>query len=92
VVISMTVPGKCYAISDGDRQDDPLHNLAHAGFIISKISYSTKPTVILHFSTTAAFRLWPTVARTQIHKHTKDVFFCAKISHLCNLLLCICFV
>jgi hypothetical protein len=21
---SVTVPGKCYAISDGDRQDDPL--------------------------------------------------------------------
>jgi hypothetical protein len=24
VLKSMTVPGKCYAISDGDRQDDPL--------------------------------------------------------------------
>jgi hypothetical protein len=23
VVKSVTVPGKCYAISDGDRQDDP---------------------------------------------------------------------
>ncbi len=22
----MTVPGKCYAISDGDRQDDPWAN------------------------------------------------------------------
>jgi hypothetical protein len=21
---SVTVPGKCYAISDGDRQDDPI--------------------------------------------------------------------
>jgi hypothetical protein len=24
VVKSVTVPGKCYAISDGDRQDDPI--------------------------------------------------------------------
>jgi hypothetical protein len=29
--------------------------------LLVKISYSTKPTVILHFSTTAALRLWPTV-------------------------------
>jgi hypothetical protein len=41
-----------------------LHYLAHAGFILSKIFYSTKPTVILHFSTTAAFWLWPTVLDT----------------------------
>ena len=26
MVKSMTVPGKCYAISDGDRQDDPILN------------------------------------------------------------------
>jgi hypothetical protein len=38
-----------------------LQNLAHAGFMLSKISYSTKPTIILHFSMTAAFWLWPTV-------------------------------
>jgi hypothetical protein len=24
VVKSVTVPGKCYTISDGDRQDDPI--------------------------------------------------------------------
>ncbi len=24
MVKSVTVPGKCYAISDGDRQDDPI--------------------------------------------------------------------
>jgi hypothetical protein len=42
-----------------------LHNLAHAVFILIKISYITKPTVILHFSTTAAFRLWPTVCWPQ---------------------------
>jgi hypothetical protein len=38
-----------------------LHNLAHAVFILSKISYSTKPMVFLHFSTTASFQLRPTV-------------------------------
>jgi hypothetical protein len=32
-----------------------LHNLAHAVFILSKISHSTKPMVIMHFFTTAAF-------------------------------------
>ncbi len=26
VVRSVTVPGKCYAISDGDRQDNPKYN------------------------------------------------------------------
>jgi hypothetical protein len=26
VVKSLTVLGKCYAISDGDRQDDPITN------------------------------------------------------------------
>jgi hypothetical protein len=41
-----------------------LHNLAHAGFVLSKISYSAKPPVILHFSTTAVFWLWPTVCTT----------------------------
>ncbi len=38
-----------------------LHNLAHAVFVLSKISHSTKPMVIMHLSTTAAFQLWPTV-------------------------------
>ena len=34
MVKSVTVPGKCYAISDGDRQDDP--NIIHH-FIQSKL-------------------------------------------------------
>jgi hypothetical protein len=38
-----------------------LHDLAHAVIILSKISFSTKPTVILSFYTTTLFRLWPTV-------------------------------
>jgi hypothetical protein len=38
-----------------------FHDLAHAVFIISKISFSTKPTVISSFSKTASFQLWPTV-------------------------------
>ncbi len=29
MVKSVTVPGKCYAISDGDRQDDPKKNDGH---------------------------------------------------------------
>ncbi len=41
--------------------DVVVHDLAHPVFIISKISLSTKPTVILSFSTTALFQLWPTV-------------------------------
>ncbi len=41
--------------------DVVVHDLAHAVFIISKISLSTKPTVILSVSTTALFQLWPTV-------------------------------
>ena len=40
---------------------DVLHDPAHAVFIISKIYFSTKPTVILSFSTPAAFQLRPTV-------------------------------
>jgi hypothetical protein len=46
---------------------DVLHNLAHAVFKLNKRSHSTKPTVIMHFSTTAAFWLRPTV-KTQKHK------------------------
>jgi hypothetical protein len=38
-----------------------LHNLAHALFILGKISYTSKPMVILHYSMTASFWLWPTV-------------------------------
>ena len=41
--------------------DVVVYDLALAVFIISKISLSTKPTVILSFSTTALFQLWPTV-------------------------------
>ena len=40
---------------------DVLHDPAHAVFVISKIYFSTKPTVILSFSTPAAFQLRPTV-------------------------------
>ena len=38
-----------------------FHDLTHAVFIISKISFSTKTMVISSFSTTALFQLWPTV-------------------------------
>jgi hypothetical protein len=38
-----------------------LHNLAHAVFILSKLSYSTKSTIFLHLSTTASFWLRPFV-------------------------------
>ncbi len=27
MVKSVTIPGKCYAISDGDRQEDPILNV-----------------------------------------------------------------
>ena len=42
---------------------DVFHNRAQAVFIISKISFCTKPTVILSFSTTASFQLKPTVPK-----------------------------
>jgi len=38
-----------------------FHDLAHAVFIISKISFSAKAMVISSFSTSALFQLWPTV-------------------------------
>ncbi len=41
----------------GDVVQDPAQDI----FIISKNPYSTKPTVILNFSTPSLFLLWPTV-------------------------------
>jgi hypothetical protein len=40
---------------------DVVQDLAQVIFIISKNPYSTKPTVILNFSTPSLFLLWPTV-------------------------------
>jgi hypothetical protein len=40
---------------------DVVQDLAHAVFILSKTSYSTKQMVFLHFSMTASFWLGPTV-------------------------------
>ncbi len=42
-------------------EDDVVKDPAHVVFIISKNSYNTKPTVILHFSTLSPFWLKPTV-------------------------------
>ncbi len=42
-------------------EDDDVQDPAHVVIIISKNFYNTKPTVILHFSTPAVFRSWPTV-------------------------------
>ncbi len=42
-------------------EDDVVQDPAHVVFIISKNSYNTKTTVILHFSTPGVFWLWPTV-------------------------------
>ena len=39
---------------------DVVQEPAHAVFILTKKSYSTKPTIILNFSTAASFWLWPT--------------------------------
>jgi hypothetical protein len=41
--------------------DDVVQDLAQVIFIISKNPYSTKPMVILNFSTTSLFLLMPTV-------------------------------
>jgi hypothetical protein len=42
-------------------EDDVVQDPAHVVFIISKNSYNTKPTVILHFSMLFPFWLKPTV-------------------------------
>ena len=63
-----------------------FHDLAHAVFIISKISFSTKATVISRFSTTASFQLWPTV-RNSIFPHFIMVIMCSGPS--CGLWLCV---
>jgi hypothetical protein len=42
-------------------EDDVVQDPVYVVFIISKNSYNTKPTVILHFSTPGVFWLWPTV-------------------------------
>ncbi len=47
---SLTVPGKCYAISDGDRQDDP-YIILH---IIMVVPYSTNK--LYHVKQTAIFQ------------------------------------
>jgi hypothetical protein len=44
-----------------------FHDLTHAVFKISKISFSTKTMVILSVSTTALFQLWPTVQIDKIN-------------------------
>ncbi len=41
-------------------EDDSVQDPAHVVFIVSKNSYYTKPTVILHFSMPGVFWLWPT--------------------------------
>ncbi len=43
-------------------EDDVVQDPAHVVFIISKNSYNTKPTVILHISMPGVFWLWPTVS------------------------------
>ncbi len=45
-------------------EDDVVQDPAHVVFIISKNSYNTKPTVILHFSMPGVFWLWPTTLYT----------------------------
>ena len=42
-------------------EDDVVQDPTHVVFIISKNSYNTKSTVILHFSTLSPFWLKPTV-------------------------------
>jgi hypothetical protein len=51
----------------GDVVQDP----AQVIFIISKNPYSTKPTVILNFSTPSLFLLLPTVHTQRAHKSTR---------------------
>ncbi len=53
---------------DVSVEDDVVQDPAHVVFVISKNSYNTKPTVILHFSTPGVFWLWPTVDLERSHK------------------------
>ncbi len=54
-------------------EDDVVQDPAHGVFIISKNSYNTKPTVILHFSTLSTFWLKPTVLPMGVMPAT-DIF------------------
>ncbi len=47
-------------------KDDVVQDPAHVVFIMSKNSYNTKLTVILHFSTPGVFWLWPTVQSKRV--------------------------
>ena len=53
----------------GDVVPDP----AQVIFIISKNPYSTKPMVILNFSTTSLFLLWPTVCTVGFSRNRDSV-------------------
>ncbi len=53
---------------EGDVVQDP----AQVIFIISKNPYSTKPTVILNFSTPSMLLLWPTVL-LEVHMEDTNV-------------------
>ncbi len=50
MVKSVTVPGKCYAISDGDRQDDPkiFHMITFLNILISPSSIPKSDLVLSH--------------------------------------------
>jgi hypothetical protein len=47
-------------------EDDVVQDPAHVVFIISRNSYNTKPTVIMHFSPPVVFWLWTTVDESEI--------------------------
>ncbi len=47
MVKSVTVPGKCYAKSDGDRQDDPFLNPAQLVEVVTKCSVVSVPSADL---------------------------------------------
>jgi hypothetical protein len=55
------VPWLASILLDVAVEDDVVQDPAHVVFIIIKISYNTKPMVILHFLTLSLFWLKPTV-------------------------------
>jgi hypothetical protein len=62
---------------DVAMEDDVVQDPAHVVFImVSKNSYNTKPTVILHFSTPCVFWLWPTVENSFMGKTGKYTRIC----------------
>ncbi len=60
---SATVPGKCYAISDGDRQDDPNLNLTMASKEKQPTEQNTDASVDINYADLTVEQIYQTIQK-----------------------------